>query len=129
MNSRFELTDEEWNQIKDFLPPERGRRGRPSKCNRLMLNAMLWIIRTGAPWRDLPEHYGSWKSVHTRFSRWSKQGVWAKVLENIASHPDDEFHMIDSTAVRAHQHAAGAKGGSNFKHSVDQGADSQQKST
>ena len=111
MNRRMELTDTEWNSIKAIFPSERGRRGRPAKCNRTMVNAIIWVMRTGSPWRDLPKDYGPWQSVHTRFSRWSKQGIWAQLLEKISIAPDDEYHMIDSTVVRAHQHAAGAKGG------------------
>ena len=128
MNRRMELTESEWQSIATILPSERGRRGRPAKSNRTMVNAIIWIMRTGSPWRDLPEYYGPWKSVYTRFSRWSEQGIWEQVLEKVSISPDDEYHMIDSTAVRAHQHAAGAKGGSNIKSSVVQEADLQQKS-
>lgn len=77
-----------------------------------MVNAMLWILRTGAPWRDLPERYGPWKSVHTRFSRWVKQGLWQKLLRALNPEPDGETYSGDSTSSRAHQHAAGARGGS-----------------
>ncbi len=110
---RHELTNQQWEQIKDLLPPERGRPGRPAKDNRLMLNAMLWTLTTGAPWRDLPVEYGPWESVYTRFSRWSKQGVLAAVLDRLirdkGKRPPHAF--IDATIVKAHQHAAGAKGG------------------
>ena len=127
MNRRMELTESEWLSIEPILPPQRGRRGRPAKCNRTMLNAIIWIMRTGSPWRDLPEYYGPWKSVYTRFSRWSEKGIWEQILNKVSISPDDEYHMIDSTAVRAHQHAAGAKGGNNIKNSADQEVDLQQK--
>jgi putative transposase len=73
----------------------------------------LWVLRTGAPWRDMPKRYGNWNSVFVRVTRWSKLGVWDAVFETLASlaPPADEEHAIDSTIVRAHQHAAGAKGG------------------
>jgi len=109
--SRKELSDGQWNQIKDHLPPETGRRGRPAKCNRLIINAILWILRTGAPWRDLPGSYGPWNTVYTRFSRWSKQGIWENVLKILSRFSDDEARMPDSSVIRAHQHAAGAAGG------------------
>ena len=128
MKIRMELTEAEWKSIEKILPPERGRRGRPAKCNRTMVNAIIWIMRTGSPWRDLPECYGPWKSVYTRFSRWSSQGVWEKIFNAVSVSPDDEYHMIDSTFVRAHQHAAGAKGGNSTKNSGVQGADLQRKS-
>lgn len=111
MRHRHELSDEEWVRIAPLLPPERGRRGRPSKDNRRMVNAMLWIGRTGAPWRDLPRRYGRWSSVYTRFNRWSKQGVWNRLMDELKGGADPEVNMIDSSVVRAHQHAAGGKGG------------------
>jgi transposase len=76
-----------------------------------MFNAMLWILRTGAPWRDLPPHYGPWKSVYTRYSRWTKQGVWQAALDEIAKEFNDDAWMIDATIIRAHQDSAGVKGG------------------
>ncbi len=77
----------------------------------MMINAILWILRTGAPWRDMPEAYGPWKSVYTRFSRWSKQGVWEQILKALSQDSDNESKMPDGSVIRAHQHAAGAKGG------------------
>jgi len=82
-----------------------------------VINGILWILRTGAPWRDLPERYGSWKTVSNRFYRWQKRGIWSRILEGLQSRSDAagnvewEVHFVDSTTVRAHQHAAGAKGG------------------
>jgi len=79
------------------------------------LEAVLWIMRTGAPWRDLPDEYGRWHTVYMRFPRWAKKGIWQRVADRIATDPDFEWVAIDSTIVRAHQHAAGAKGGSRIK--------------
>ena len=105
---RFELTDEQWDRVKKLLPPNEGGAGRPGRDDRLFVNAVLWIARTGSPWRDLPERYGNWNSIYARFNRWSKMGVWESLFENLQD-PDLRMMMIDSTIVRAHQHAAGAK--------------------
>jgi transposase len=112
MKRRYELRDDQWEQIKDLLPPERKPQGgRPPKDHRKMLNAMLWVARTGAPWRDLPEYYGSWSTVYSRFRRWQIAGIWDRILEHVSIEPDFESLMIDATIVRVHQHGAGAKGG------------------
>jgi len=108
MQRRHELSDEQWERISLLLPPEGGR-GRPAKPNRLMLNGILWILRTGAPWRDLPNRFGPWKSVYSRFSRWAKRGVWTKVFVELSKDVDDETFMIDASIVRAHQDATGAE--------------------
>jgi transposase len=108
---RHALTDEQWAQIAPLLPPEVGRIARPAKSNRLMVEGMVWILRTGAPWRDLPKRFGPWKSVYTRFRRWTRQGVWARVLQALAEQQDSESYIIDATIVRAHQDATGAKKG------------------
>jgi transposase len=105
---RHEITDEQWNRIKDFLPGKSGDPGRTAVDNRRFINAVLWIARTGAPWRDLPERLGEWNSVFQRFNRWCKRGVWARLLE-LWKDPDLEYLMLDSTIIRAHQHAAGAQ--------------------
>jgi putative transposase len=97
-----------------------------------MVNGILWVLRTGAPWRDMPERYGNWNSVFVRFTRWSKIGVWDAAFEVLASlgPPGDKEHAIDSTIVRAHQHAAGVKGGIKIgKRSVARAAASRPKST
>lgn len=113
MRRRYELTDEQWEQIGGLLPAERGRKARPSKPNRPMVNGMVWILRSGAPWRDLPTHYGRWTSVYTRFRRWVRQGVWERVLAELAKDADAVAYHIDATIVRVHQDAHGAqKGGS-----------------
>ena len=109
MQRRHELSDERWERIAALLPPERGAMGPPSKSNRTMVNAMLWIVHTGAPWRDLPERFGPWKSVYTRFSRWQRRGVWKHIVDELARDQDGETYMIDASIVRAHQDSAGAQ--------------------
>jgi transposase len=110
--SRGDLTDAQW-RILDPPLPDRGQRGPEIEDKRRTVNGILWVLRTGAPWRDMPERYGNWNSVYVRFSRWSKLGVSDAAFETLASlgPPADEEHAIDSTIVRAHQHAAGVKGG------------------
>jgi len=105
---RHEIKDEDWERIKEMLPGQPGDPGVTAKDNRLFLNAVLWIAKTGAPWRDLPERFGPWGSVWKRFDRWAKKGVWERVFEALQD-PDLEWMILDSTVVRAHQHAAGAE--------------------
>ena len=107
--ARSILRDDQWERIKDLLPGKATDCGVTAKDNRLFVEAVLWIGRTGAPWRDLPAELGNWHTTYTRFSRWSKAGVWDRVFEAISQDRDEEEVMLDSTAVRAHQHAAGAK--------------------
>jgi transposase len=109
MVRRHELKAEQWDRIRGLLPPESGREGRPSIDNRQIVNAIRWVLKTGAPWRDLPAYFPKWKTVHSRFSRWCQQGVWALVLAELAKDQDDESFLIDATIVRAHQDAAGAQ--------------------
>ena len=113
MNGRVGVTDEEWAVISPLLPPERGRWARPAHDNRSYFEGMLWIARSGSQWRLLPAEYGNWNSVYRRFRRWCATGVWDALLETLAelSEPDNDAHMIDSTVIRAHQCAAGLKGG------------------
>ncbi|MBN4082055.1 IS5 family transposase [Beggiatoa alba] len=106
---RLILRDDQWERIKNLLPGKATDCGVTAKDNRLFLEAVLWIGRTGAPWRDLPAQLGNWHTTFTRFSRWAKAGVWDSVFEAISQDRDLEEVMLDSTAVRAHQHAAGAK--------------------
>ena len=108
MNRLVRLTDSQWNRLEPLLP-RTGGRGRPSRPHRLMVEAMIWILRTGAPWRDLPTEYGSWKTVYTRFSRWSEKGVLKAVFDKLAEERDAEGYMIDGTIMRAHQDASGAE--------------------
>jgi transposase len=110
--SRGDLSEAEWRLLKDLLPPERGRKNRPALDNRPIVNGILWRIRTGAPWRDVPEKYGKWMTVYQRFRRWSRAGIWETVATTLAqAMADHSRHSIDSTTVRAHISAAGAKGG------------------
>lgn len=106
---RYELTDEEYEKIKDLLPGSEGDVGRHGEDNRLFINAVMWIARSGAPWRDLPERFGKWNTVFQRFNRWSKKGVWEDIFHALGKQSELEELMIDSTIIRAHQHAAGAK--------------------
>ena len=99
-----------WARVSEILDEERGA-GRPSLDDRNFLEAVLWILRTGAPWRDLPTEFGSWNTVFNRFDRWSKSGKWNRIFLALAIDTDDEWHSIDSTINRAHQHSAGAKKG------------------
>jgi len=103
------LRDDQWERIKDLLPGKASDRGVTAKDNRLFVEAVLWIARTGSPWRDLDPALGNWHATYTRFSRWSKKGVWTRVIEAVNDDADLEVLFIDSTAVRAHQHAAGAQ--------------------
>lgn len=112
MKRRYELTDDEWEQVKELLPPERtGKKGKPRKDNRNMLNAMVWLARSGAPWRDLPERFGPWKSVYTRFCKWLNDGILDNIFRVFALEAELSELSIDSTIVRAHQHSAGSKKG------------------
>ena len=105
---RYALRDDQWERIKDLLPGRPGHVGVTAKDNRLFVEAVLYRYRAGIPWRDLPERFVDYKKVHTRFSRWAKGGVWKRVFEHLAGDADNEYAMIDSTIVRAHQHSAGA---------------------
>jgi transposase len=122
--ARGDLTDAEWRMISGLLPAERGRKSRPSLDNRRYLNGMLHVLRVGCPWRDMHERYGRWNSVYVRFRRWAEQGVWDALLETLVELglADDWRHMVDSTTVRGHSQAAGAKGGLIRKLLVDHAA-------
>lgn len=105
---RYELEDAQWDRIKGYFPPY--RTGRPSILdNRTALNALLWLMRSGAPWRDLPERYGSWKTVYSRFRAWESSGLFEQVFLELIDDPDMENLSLDSTIVRVHQKATGAK--------------------
>ena len=118
MKRRHELSDEQWIQIEPLLPGREGDPGRSGKDTRRFVDAVIWIAKTGAPWRDLPERFGKWNSVFQRYNRWCKRGVWQQVLQALGGDPDLEHLLLDSTIVRAHQHAAGAKGGPITMHSA-----------
>jgi transposase len=109
MGKRYALRDDQWERIKGLLPGRDETVGVTAKDNRLFVEAVLYRYRAGIPWRDLPERFGNWSVVHTRFSRWAASGVWVNVFEHLATDADNEYAMIDSTIVRAHQHSAGAK--------------------
>ena len=116
MHDRHRLRDDQWEKIKDILPGKEGDPGRSANDNRKFIEAVMWIGKTGAPWRDLPKDRGNWANAHKRFSRWSKKGIWQMIFNTLAVDADTEWLMLDSSIVRAHQHAAGAKGGKKNKH-------------
>jgi transposase len=108
---RRELTDAQWARIERLVPGKEGDKGRHGEDNRLFVDAVLWIARTGAPWRDLPAEFGIWNSVFQRFRRWAKKGRWESLFKELSVDSDCEYLIIDATIVRAHQHSAGGKGG------------------
>jgi transposase len=117
MGHRGELSDQEWERLEPLLPAEKPETGRPNVDHRRIINGILWRERTGAPWRDLPERYGPWSTVYSRFWRWRAAGIWDRVFaavqqeEDAAGAVDWEVQFVDGSVIRAHQHAAGAKGG------------------
>ena len=108
---RHDSSDRIWNILAPLLPGGPGKVGRPAQDHRRFSNAVFWILRTGAPWRDLPPDYGHWNTACIRFHRWRKKGVWAELLEAVIDEPDLEWLMIDASYVKVHQHGAGAVGG------------------
>jgi transposase len=114
---RFELMDEEYEVLRPMLPQERvpHKAGHPWAGHRKILNGLLWCLRTGAPWRDIPERYGPWSTIQTRFRRWCKEGLWQKILDTLQARSrklgriDFEFSAVDGASVRAHKAAAGAE--------------------
>ena len=108
---RHDISDKVWELIEPHLPGQVGQWGGIAEDNRRFINAVFWILRTGAPWRDLPPSYGNWNSVAKRFRRWVKEDIWEKVLEMLIDEPDYEWLMIDASHIKVHPHAAGAKGG------------------
>jgi transposase len=111
MLPRHAISDEQWEALRDLLPGKEGDAGATAKDNRLFMDAIRWIAKTGAPWRDLPERFGKWNSVFQRFNRWCKTGVFQAIVDKLQD-PDLGALLLDSTIIRAHQHAAGAKGSS-----------------
>jgi transposase len=113
---RGDLTDRQWCQLELLWPPQIPKTGRPNKDHRIIINGILWVLRTGAPWRDLPECYGPWRTVASRFYRWRQDGLWDRLLRavqqqsNIQRKVNWELHYVEGTVIRAHQHAAGARG-------------------
>ena len=104
--SRYELSEVQWERIKDLLPGRMESVGRTAVDNRVFVNGVLWVLRSGAHWHDLPERYGKYKSLHKRFSRWAQSGVWEKIFHELLRDRKNQYLMIDSTIVRAHQQAA-----------------------
>jgi len=116
--ARGDLTDSEWEKLRPHLPPERPpRRGGSYRDHRQVLNGILWILRTGAPWRDLPERYGPWQTCYSRFRRWSEAGVFQRALQSLQAQADAKGDIdwkataVDGTYIKAHPHAAGARKG------------------
>jgi transposase len=134
MRHRHELSDAAWARLAPLLPPR--RTGRPRHDDRRILHGILWKLATGVPWRDLPERYGPWQTVYTRFRRWTAAGVWDQLFAAVLRQADAagaldwSVHFVDGTVIRAHQHAAGAKGGTRRrKRWAVAGAGSRPKST
>jgi transposase len=115
--TRGNLTNQQWKRLRSLLPPQRPRTGRPNHSHRRIINGILWVIRTGAPWRDLPACFGPWGTVSSRFYRWRASGLWPRILQALQSEAEQagrldwNVHFVDGSIVRAHQHAAGARGG------------------
>ena len=105
---RHELSDEQFEKIEALLPGRKCCVGVTAKDNRSFVNGVIWIFKTGAPWRDLPERYGNWKNVHRRFSRWASKGIFNKIFSALSEDSDMEFISMDGSVIKAHQHAAGA---------------------
>ena len=108
---RHDISDRVWKLLEPHLPGRKGLWGGIARDNRNFINAVFWILRTGAPWRDLPPDYGGWCNTHRRFTRWRDKGVWARLLEVLIHEPDYEWLIVDASHCKVHPHAAGAKGG------------------
>ncbi len=111
MQQRHDVSDELWNKLEPLLPGQQGAWGGIAKNNRQFINGVFWILRTGAPWRDLPPAYGDWKNTHRRFCRWRDKNVWEILLEKLVNEPNLEWLMIDASHIKVHQHGTGARGG------------------
>jgi len=120
---RFVITDRSWRLIEPLLPGTSRSRGVTAKDNRLFLEAVLWKVRVGGPWRDLPPGFGSWNSVFRRFRRWAENDVFQHIFEAVSADPDFEYVLVDGTIISAHQKASGAKGGLKIRPSADRKAD------
>ena len=111
LQHRHDISDKLWNKIEALLSGIKGKAGRNGDDNRRFINGVIWILRTEAPWRDLPESYGDWKNTHRRFCRWRDQGAWQDILNEMIEEPDFVWLMIDANHVKVHQHATGAISG------------------
>ena len=118
MTKRYGLRDDQWERIKDMLPGQEGSIGATAKDNRLFVEAVIYRYRSGIPWRDIPERFGYFRVIHTRFSRWSKKGIWERIFKVLGEDADKEYAMIDATIIRAHQHSAGAKRSTSLKQDI-----------
>ena len=132
---RHALTERQWERLRPLLPPPPKGRGRPRHDDRTIIEGILWRLATGVPWRDLPERYGPWQTVYSRFRRWQQAGVWDRLLAAVQAEGDAagaldwSVHVLDGTTVRAHQHAAGAKKGAAIRRSAVPAVASRRKST
>ena len=116
--SRHDISDDKWQIIAPLLAKRRrDRRGRKAKDDRHVFNGVIWVLKTGAPWRDLLPEFGPWQTVYKRFSQWAKLGIWDEVLHELSGDADWDAIMIDASYVKLHQHGAGAKGGNSNKRS------------
>ena len=116
---RFDLDDDEWALLEPLMP--QNRKGARADDRKIM-NAIFYVLRTGMLWRDLPERYGPYTTVYNRFNRWSRRGIWKRIFEALASKSSDSLYLIDSTIVKAHRAASGAKGGSKIRRSASAAA-------
>ena len=108
---RHDISASVWECMEPLLLGRKGTWGGNARDNRQFINAVFWVLRTGAPWRDLPPDYGDWKNTHRRFCRWRDKGVWERILEALKDDPDYEWLIIDASHIKVHPHAAGAHGG------------------
>jgi len=108
---RYELSEPQWSKVEGFLPGRADTVGVTAKNNRVFVNGVLWVLRSGAHWKHMPAEYGNWKSAHKRFTRWAKAGIWERIFKVLLTDPKNTWVMIDSTIVRAHQQAVCGKGG------------------
>ena len=116
------LDDAQWERIAPLLPGKEGDPGRSGEDNRRFLEGVLWLVRTGAPWRDLPPHFGKWGSVWKRFRRWADKGVFERIFAELSADPDFEYALVDGTIIKVHRHATGAKGGLSIRPSAGRAA-------
>src|SRR5882757_11095678 len=123
---RFDLSDEEWALLESLMPKSR-KSARVD--DRKIMNAIFYVLRTGMPWRDLPERYGPYTTAYNRFNRWSRRGIWKRIFDTLASRSRDSLYLIDSTIVKAHRAASGAKGGRKIRRSASAAAGGARKST
>jgi transposase len=116
------LSDAQWERIAPLLPGKDGDPGRSGRDNRLFVEAVLWLVRAGAPWRDLPPRFGKWGTVWKRFRRWAEKDVFEQIFEALSGEPDFEYALIDGTIVKVHRHGTGARGGLKIRPSADRAA-------